>query len=264
MRDNDICIIDRPNCCTKSTEERLLTKTKEIFKNRIFLVLNELLGKIDKDNKVKLPMMTKFLSSLDLDLDTKKQLNERFYSFLEGTDTLADLDLDKIHTAAAIVKFGGCNLCLKETESSQPCKMLCRNILSGCLKGHIQSREYLQRIAQDLVDLNSDIQSYYTEVTNEVTKLADEIDNKISTDQLFFNSCSELKSSGTIVTEDYSFELDFTRRDALQSLDSSWLCTYVFSGVSEVNCWNRTAVDEYRVNVYDARETGSALGDIDT
>ena len=47
-------------------------------------------------------MMTKFLSSLDLDLDTKKQLNERFYSFLEGTDTLADLDLDKIHTAAAI------------------------------------------------------------------------------------------------------------------------------------------------------------------
>ena len=52
--DNDICIIDRPNCCTKSTEERLLTKTKEIFKNRIFLVLNELLGKIDKDNKVKL------------------------------------------------------------------------------------------------------------------------------------------------------------------------------------------------------------------
>jgi len=252
-----------------------LTKTKEIFKNRIFLVLNELLGKIDKDNKVKLPMMTKFLSSLDLDLDTKKQLNERFYSFLEGTDTLADLDLDKIHTAAAIgalkagvgndvsdkcadmlffelqplkdaqekyiysvllmlrgytlmknlintiqlpdlteqcyigavrggMKFGGCNLCLKETESSQPCKMLCRNILSGCLKGHIQSREYLQRIAQDLVDLNSDIQSYYTEVTNEVTKLADEIDNKISTDQLFFNSCSELKSSGTISTEDYS------------------------------------------------------------
>ena len=49
-------------------------------------------------------MMTKFLSSLDLDLDTKKQLNERFYSFLEGTDTLADLDLDKIHTAAAIGK----------------------------------------------------------------------------------------------------------------------------------------------------------------
>ena len=54
LPDNDICIIDRPNCCTKSTEERLLSKTKEIFKNRIFLVLNELLGKIDKDNKVKL------------------------------------------------------------------------------------------------------------------------------------------------------------------------------------------------------------------
>merc|ERR1712113_163593 len=56
--------------------------------------------------------------------------------------------------------------------------------------------------------------------------------------------------------EDYSFELDFTRRDALQSLDSSWLCTYVFSGVSEVNCWNRTSVDEYRVNVYEFTKEG--------
>ena len=51
------------------------------------------------------------------------------------------------------------------------------------------------------------MQSYYTEVTNEVSKLADEIDNKISTDQTFFNSCSKLKSSGNIASEDYSFEV---------------------------------------------------------
>ena len=47
-------------------------------------------------------MMTKFIASLELDHETKKALNERFYSFLEGKDGLGDLDLDEIHTAAAI------------------------------------------------------------------------------------------------------------------------------------------------------------------
>ena len=36
------------------------------------------------------------------------------------------------------VKFGGCELCRDDTQSKTPCVKLCRNIISGCLKGHLE------------------------------------------------------------------------------------------------------------------------------
>ena len=46
-------------------------------------------------------------------------------------------------------------------------------------------------------------------------------------------------------------QLGYTVDSARDSFDSDWLCKYVFSGVSEVNCWNKSEVDEYRLNVYE-------------
>ena len=58
--------------------------------------------------------------------------------------------------------------------------------------------------------------------------------------------------SEMILVSQYSpLQLNYDEDDARETLDSDWLCKFVFSGVSEVNCWNKSQVGEYRLNIYE-------------
>jgi hypothetical protein len=48
-----------------------------------------------------------------------------------------------------------------------------------------------------------------------------------------------------------SSQLDYTEELASQTLDAHRLCQFVFSGVSQVNCWNKSGVGEYKLYVYE-------------
>lgn len=157
------------------------------------------------------------------------------------------------------LKFGGCNKCYDSTEFSHPCVKLCRNIVSGCLKGHIKAREYLQHMATYQLQMNELVRKFSSEREAAISSLKADIKSKLQVDQEFYTSCSGLQkgSSEQTISAVYEYSsLSYSVEDARNTLDASWLCTYVFSGVSEVNCWNRSSVGKYRLNVYEFTSTG--------
>jgi len=160
------------------------------------------------------------------------------------------------HTSFS-VKFGGCNLCLDKTSFSHPCAKLCRNILSGCLKGHIETREYLQHLALNQVKLNGLVEQFARDSAVATQDLKSEVKSKLQVDKEFYASCSSLqRGKEPSKAAEYSFDLTYDEDDARETLDSDWLCKFVFSGVSEVNCWNKSRVGEYRLNIYEFTEEG--------
>ncbi|XP_063687057.1 uncharacterized protein LOC134820549 isoform X2 [Bolinopsis microptera] len=155
------------------------------------------------------------------------------------------------------LKFGGCNLCLDKTSFSHPCAKLCRNILSGCLKGHIQTREYIQHLALNQVKLNSLVEQFARASAVSVEDLKSEVKSKLQLDNEFRASCSSLQRGKEPTKKAvYDFALNYDEDDARETLDSDWLCKFVFSGVSEVNCWNKSQVGEYRLNIYEFTNEG--------
>jgi len=155
------------------------------------------------------------------------------------------------------LKFGGCNLCLDKTSFSHPCAKLCRNILSGCLKGHIQTREYIQHLALNQVKLNSLVEQFARASAVAVEDLKSEVKSKLQLDNEFRASCSSLQRGNEPTKKAvYDFALNYDEDDARETLDSDWLCKFVFSGVSEVNCWNKSQVGEYRLNIYEFTNEG--------
>jgi len=326
---NDICILGAASCCDKAVENKLLEKTRDILKNRVFLVLNQFYQTIDEDKKIKQGLLTKVITNTDLSQSKKMELNEKFSDYQNGVNSLTTLDLDDIKSASATgslskslndvavssecetqlyfemenlkntelkyissillmlrgyniitdlitkaqvpelteecligavrggLKFGGCELCYDSTEFAHPCVKLCRNILSGCLKGHVQTRDYIQYLTAFQIQLNTLVSTLSKERDTAVESLKAEVVAKLSRDKEFYESCSSLQGGdGGSKSPAYSSELGYDATDARNTLDSSWLCTYVFSGISEVNCWNRSAVDEYRLNVYEFTENG--------
>lgn len=320
---NDICILQQPSCCDKAVENKLLLKTRDILKNRVFLVLNTFYQTIDKDKNAKNTLLTRVITNSDLPQADRMKINDKLSSYITGVNMLTTDDLDQIQTASALgslsnalgakvtdtcenllyfeletlknaelkylgsvlvmlrgynvltqlitraqssfdlsdecyigavrggLKFGGCNLCHDATEFSNPCVKLCRNILAGCLKGHIEIRDYLQYLAQYQLQMNELVKQFSVERETEIENLKSEVQKKLQIDREFYVSCSGLnKGDPAARSTPYNSALEYDETSARRTLDSSWLCTYVFSGVSEVNCWNRSAVGDYRLNVY--------------
>jgi len=155
------------------------------------------------------------------------------------------------------MKFGGCNLCFDYDPVKNTCEKLCRNILSGCLKSHIKIKEYLQYLTQNQEKLNKLVEQYSRESDVATRSLKSLVKSKLKTDKDFYASCSSLqRGKEPPKTPSYSFALDYTEELASQTLDAHRLCQFVFSGVSQVNCWNKSGVGEYKLNVYEFTEEG--------
>lgn len=326
---NNICLLSGESCCDKSVEQKLLAKTREVLKNRLFLLLNKFYKNMDKDKRDKEDLLQNMLKTTQLKQTEKQRYStllsqysygknkftvdditvlanamalgtvsknvgttvsgaceERLYFELEGLKkaenkylgtillmlkgyvigeemitaaTRPDLT-DECYIAAVRggLKFGGCELCRDDTQSKTPCVKLCRNIISGCLKGHLELVEKLRDWTEHQWKLEAERMRALQDRDTAFDNLMGEIKSKLRSDNDFHLNCKALGVSdiGRKKKSVYTAALPYEKNESSKSLDAGWQCTYVFASASEVNCWNRTGVGEYYLNVYEFTEDG--------